>query len=120
MPSTPRASSSSPMISASGAPLLSARRNCALKLPPPRFSSNRSRGRSLRSRSRIRSASAVARAPLTTTYTSGGAADGHAAGAHELPHQPLDAHGKADGGSRVPAELPDQPVVAAAGAYGIL
>ena len=37
---TPRASSSSPMISARAAPLWSARRNCALKLPPPRFSSN--------------------------------------------------------------------------------
>src|SRR2546429_1065350 len=56
MATTPRASSSSPMISASGAPLLSARRNCALRLPAPRLSSKRTRGRSLRKRSTSSSA----------------------------------------------------------------
>src|SRR5699024_4975 len=48
---TPAAASSSPNTSASAAPLRSARLNCALKLPPPALTCNRSPGTPSRSAS---------------------------------------------------------------------
>src|SRR5262249_37766954 len=64
---TPRARWSSHTMSARAAPLRPARRNCALKLPPPRFSSNRRCGSASRNLSTSPRPAAAARVPLTTT-----------------------------------------------------
>ena len=115
-----RAASSSPTMTATRAPLLSARFSCDLKLPPPQFVSTRSPGAPSRMRSARPRPTASAAAPAEHDVDVRTAL---------VRNQPLQAHQlddpflterPADRRHGVAAELAHESVVAAARADGIL